>query len=290
MKAVHLIFLLLIAAAANAQTSYKGTLGTSPVTFVMYHYSDEVSLAYYVYDKYDSPIVINGNNKKGELKLTEKAPDGKELATLLFKDFDKNSQSVTGIWIGNDKKSSYKISLEKDFDITYGENVEWSTIELLQSKSTKDHYFKTLVTKEKGDFYGKISGVNIFEKGTDNLLQTIVLDCQLFGIDSVIIGDYNFDGLEDFAVFEASYAGPNTSSIYILKTEDSEGYEVSDISGTSLEFDQEAKLVYEYNQCCAGFRYSNATYKIIDNHMVLVKRVCIVFDEEIEDFVETVCE
>ena len=32
----------------------------------------------------------------------------------------------------------------------------------------------------------------IFEKETDKLIQTIELDCQLFGLDNVSVGDYNF--------------------------------------------------------------------------------------------------
>src|SRR3712207_8121262 len=48
----------------------------------------------------------------------------------------------------------------------------------------------------------------------------------------------SFDGLVDFSVFESSYAGPNTSSIYILAIPNSEKYVVSDFSGTSLRSEE----------------------------------------------------
>jgi len=255
----------------------------------MYHYSDGVSLAYYTYDNYDSPITINGNLKKGELKLSEKDAAGNNAATLVFENFEEGSEEVEGKWIKSDYSKTYPISLQKDFDIDFGDELEWTNRELLQSKSTNEHYFKTTITKEKGHFYARISGVKIFEKRTDKLIQTIELDCQLFGIDNISIGDYNFDGIEDFLVFEASYAGPNTSSIYILRNPDSDNYLKSDFSGTSLEFDNDLKLIYEYNQCCAGRSRTNATYKVVDNKMVLIEKKCREYDEEKEDFVEIEC-
>ena len=72
MKLILFILLLLFSKAGKSQSSYSGLLGKYPITLVLYHYSDRVSLAYYTYDKYDSPITINGSLKKGELKLFEK--------------------------------------------------------------------------------------------------------------------------------------------------------------------------------------------------------------------------
>ncbi|WP_084113015.1 FG-GAP repeat protein [Mesonia phycicola] len=256
----------------------------------MYHYGDGDSRAYYVYDKFDTPITINGRLEAGELKLFEKDDSEKVFATLIFKDFKESDKTIKGKWISIDKSKTYEISLNKDFDIDYGDNIEWESKELIQSKSTKEHYFKTIITKEKGQFYGRISGVKIFQKKSDKLIQTIELDCQLFGIDNISVGDYNFDGIDDFSVFEASYSGPNTSSIYILRDSNSDKYLKSNFSGTSLEFDNDSKLIYEHNQCCAGRSHMNATYKVANNEMILIEQKCLEFDEEKEDFIEIECE
>ena len=290
MRITLLLFLILTSFTVKSQSSYSGNLGKYPIKLIMYHYSDGVSLAYYVYDKFDTPIAINGNLKNGELNLFEKDNTGKKSATLTFKNFTENNEIINGKWVSDDKSKTYQISLKKDFDINYGDNIEWISKELIQSKSTKEHYFKTIITKEKGQFYGRISGVKIFHKKTDRLIQTIELDCQLFGIDNVSIGDYNFDGIEDFSVFEYSYAGPNTSSIYILRNTNSEKYQISNFSGTSLDFDNESKLIYEHNQCCAGKSHMNATYKVVNNEMVLIEQKCIEYDEKKEDYIETKCE
>lgn len=285
-----LITLLLFSIAGKSQSSYSGYLGRFPIALVMYHYSDGVSLAYYAYDNYDSPIKINGNLKKRKLELFEKDKDGNNCATLIFEEFEEDSQEIKGKWVNTDASKTYQIALKKDFDIGYGDNLEWISKELLQLESTEEHYFKTIITKNKGDFYGRISGVKIYQKQTDKLIQTIDLDCQLFGIDNVSVGDYNFDGIQDFSVFEASYAGPNTSSIYILRNPYSNNYFKSDFGGTSLEFDNDAKLIYEHNQCCAGRSHMNATYKVINNRMVLIEQTCLEYDDEKEGFIETICE
>src|SRR5690606_37054635 len=137
--------------------------------------------------------------------------------------------------------------------------------------------------------YARVIGIRIFEKKTDKLLQEISLDCQLWGLNSVSVGDYNFDGIEDFSVFEQSYAGPNTSSVYFLFDPVTNRYFDSGFTGTSLEFDEKSKRIYEHNQCCAGRSHMNAEYKIVDNKMVLVEQSCLEYDEEIDDFKSIEC-
>ncbi|OSY87228.1 hypothetical protein WH52_12250 [Tenacibaculum holothuriorum] len=290
MKKIIVCFLLIVNTICFGQSSYSGTLGEYPITLVTYHYSDGVSLAYYSYNKYDTPITINGNLKGRELTLYEKKSKNQVIATLTFSNFEIDDTVIRGKWVNTKTKKELNIYLKKDFDINYGDDLEWDTKELLQSKSTKKHYFKTIISKKKRQFYGRVIGVKVFEKRTDRLIQKINLDCQLFGIDNVSVDDYNFDGIQDFSVFEASYTGPNTSSIYILKEPKSENYFVSDFSGTSLEFNSKEKLIYEHNQCCGGSRHTNATYKVIDNKMVLIERKCIEYDKEKEDYVNVKCE
>jgi|GEM_PF-4407860 len=55
--------LLMFSITGKSQSSYSGYLGTFPITLVMYHYGDGDSRAYYAYDKFDTPITINGTLK-----------------------------------------------------------------------------------------------------------------------------------------------------------------------------------------------------------------------------------
>ena len=285
-----ILILLLIPIFSFGQISYSGYLGEQPITLVTYSYSDGVVRAFYAYDKFDTPIQTNGKLEGGSLTLIEKNEKKENLAVLEFPDFSEEKDSIAGKWIANKSKKEQDIILSKNIEITYGDQIEWPDKYLLQSASTKEHYFKAIINKEKGKFYARVIGVQIFEKKTDKLIQTIEVDCQLSGIDNVSVGDYNFDNVDDFSVFESSYAGPNTSSIYILRDPDSENYFKSGFEGTSLEFDNEEKLIYEHNQCCAGNAHMNAKYKVVDNTMVLIEKTCVAYNESVNEMVEVDCD
>lgn len=290
LKLITFTLLLVLSTIGKSQSSYSGKLGSQPITLVMLHYSDGISRAHYSYQKYDTPITIDGKLKDGKLTLLEKDSQGNTKATLLFENFEENDYTINGKWIGSDSMNTLDIALNKDFSIGHGDQAINQTVELLQSKSTKQHYFKTIVSKQNQDFYAKITGVKVYEKGSDKLLQTIDLDCELLGINNVSIGDFNFDGKVDFSVFESSYSGPNTSRIYLLKDSLSNQYILSDFSGTSLEFDYDLKRIYEHNQCCAGRNIMKATYKVVDNTMVLVEQYCQEYDDSTEDFIQVDCD
>jgi hypothetical protein len=128
--------------------------------------------------------------------------------------------------------------------------------------------------------------MKIYEKKTDVLIQRIDIDNVYRGIYSVSIGDYNFDGLDDFSIFETSYAGPNTSSNYYLFDAKTKKYFLSDITGVSLEFDSKNKTIIERNQCCAGSRILINHYKLKSNKMILFKEECLVWDEKTQKLVK----
>lgn len=290
MKILSLTALTLISFNGFAQTSYKGFIDKYPIELVTYIYSDGDARAIYAYDKFDTPILINGRKQNNQLELLEKSEEGIIRARLVFKNFNNTSHNLSGEWINADSTKRLKIKLIKQFEIDYGDKTVWSNRELLQPQSTSTHYFKLLVSKEAIDRDARVNGVHVLEKKTDRLIQKIELDCQLWGLENIAVGDFNFDGLSDFSVFEQSYAGPNTSSKYILKLPHADHYFVSDFSGTSLEFDSASKLIFENNSCCAGTRRMTATYKVVNNKMVLIEKKCFEYDESKQDYIETKCD
>ncbi|KAF2507106.1 hypothetical protein EYY60_21605 [Flavobacterium zhairuonense] len=286
---ITLLFLL-ATTFLSAQISYKGFIDKYPIEFVTYLYSDGVGSAIYAYSNFDTPIVLSAKLTGKTLVFTEKDKTNKETAKLTFQNYNEKSQQLNGIWKDLSSGKELKITLSKEFNIDYGDNVQWTDREILQPESFKDKYFKLIVSKEKGSFYANVSGVKIIEKKTDKLIQKIDLDCQLWGLNNIGIDDYNFDGIPDFSVFESSYAGPNTSSLYFLYNPKTRKYFQSSFSGTSLEFDGQNKRIYEHNQCCAGSSHMNAEYKVVNNKMVLIKKTCLEYDEKVDDFVERKCD
>ncbi|NTS42857.1 hypothetical protein HRG84_18360 [Flavisolibacter sp. BT320] len=281
-KPAFLLALLLITIGTVAQTSYRGFIDKYPVELVTSIYADGEATAIYTYTNVDEPIVVSGKLEQGRLTLLEKDKEQKAKASLTFPNFTPNASSIDGNWTDLRSGKQLKINLSKVFSLDDGVNEKGG--ELLQPVSLGKHYFRLVVAKE--DAFAKVSGVKILEKKTDRLVQQLAVDCQLLGLNSIDTGDYNFDGLADFSVFEASYTGPNTSRLYFLFAPKTGSFVDSGFTGTSLEFDNKRKRIFERNQCCAGTSVTTAEYKVVQNKMVLLKQQCFKWDEKKQALVE----
>ena len=269
--------LLTVLAAANLfgqQASYSGVIGDSPVTFVTDIYSDGVGTAVYVYDKYDEPIRLDdGKVVKNKLSFTEKDAKKMTRATLTFDNYDGKAAQLKGVWKDAKTGKTLDIKLKKDFETNYGSDAD-AEGEFIQGDALSDRYFKVAVKGERA------VAVKVFEKKTDRLLQTIDVDTQQRGADGVSVGDFNFDGVQDFSIFESSYAGPNTSSLYYLYDPAKKQFFNSGWEGVSFEFDEKKKLVSSTNSCCAGTSVTTATYRVVKNKLVLVSESCMQYDKK----------
>ncbi|MDP5200614.1 hypothetical protein [Flavobacterium sp. DG2-3] len=283
MKQKITLLFLLTTAFVSAQIIYKGFIDKYPIELVTDIYSDGQGSAIYVYSNYDTPIVLNAKLVETALVFTEKDKNDNETAKLTFVNYDGNSSQLNGIWKDLNSGKELKISLEKEFDVN--DNSELKEREILQPVSFKDKYFKLVISKDSN-----VSGIKILEKKTDKLIQKIDIQCQLWGLYNINVGDYNFDGFEEFSVFESSYAGPNTSRIYFLYNPKTGKYFESSFSGTSLEFDSKTKRIYEHNQCCAGRSVERAEYKVVNNKMVLIKKTCLEYDDKTKDYKNIKCD
>lgn len=272
------------------QTVYTGYIDKYPIELTTYIFSDGDARAIYAYSNYDTPMIVNGRLEKNKLTLCEKDKNENNKAKLIFKNFDKNNGQINGVWKDLKSNRQLKIKLTKKFELNFGENIEYKNREILQPVSLENKYFKLIVSKEKGEFYPKVTGLKIIEKKTDKLTQKFELDCKLMGLENISIGDYNFDGIIDFSVFERSYAGPNTSSLYFLFDPETGKFFKSSFEGVSLDFDQKKKRIYEHNQCCGGRSHMNAIYKVVNNKMVLIERTCIEYDKKAQEYKEVKCE
>ena len=282
---IAIIFLLSISDLLG-QTSYKGFIGNDPIELVTYIYSDGDARAIYSYKKNNEPIIINGRLNGDTLILNEKDTGENNIASLTFKRFDAQSKTLKGSRTDLKAGKELAIILNKEFDIDYGDSIEWGDREIIQPVSLTDQYFKLIISKAKGIFYANVTGVKIIDKKTDSIIQKIDINCQLGGLHNISIGDYNFDGSQDFSVFESSYAGPNTSSLYFLYDPKTGKYFDSGFSGVSLDFDSSSKTVFEHNECCMGRTHTTAIYKIEKNKMVLVEEHCYKWDDSKQDLVE----
>jgi hypothetical protein len=272
--------LLALAAPAHADIVYSGTLGRQPIHLVLEDYSDGVVSAMYVYDRHDTPIALYGRAKDGVVVLHEK--DGeRDVATLRFEGFAREHPTLAGTWSPVEGGKSLPISLRRDFDLErYSPMFDDAPVEILQGASTPEHYFKVSFLPDDRDRRPYAAAVSVYRKRTDQWLQTFEVEAQPRGFQGVEVGDFNFDGVPDFSLFQHSHAGPNTSTLYFLKKPATGMYVLSDISGISLEFDAKAKRVHERNQSRAGASVMNATYRVVDDKLVLESRECLEMTED----------
>jgi hypothetical protein len=270
----QLIYSIIILSSINlfGQTNYTGFIDKYPIEFLADINSSGNSFAVYVYTQFDEPINLEGKLEKEKLVLFEKDGKGNKSASLTFENFNLESQTIEGIWKDLNKiEKQFKITLTKKIEIGKG---------IIQEASIGDKYFRIVADNEN------VSEIKIFQKKTDKLIQKLDVDCRFMGLHCITTGDFNFDGITDFSIFESSYAGPNTSSLYFLYNPKNKKYFESGFTGTSLEFDEKRKTITETNQCCAGSSVTTAEYKVIKNKMVLVKERCFKWSEKKQKLVE----
>ena len=263
-----------LATTAWGQASYVGTVGGAPVELALNDTDEGLVSGVYFYPKFGTPIALGGQLKRGVLTLTEKDARGKASATLTIAGFGAGASQLAGTWRNLATGRSLPVALAAA-----------NSPELLQVAALKDSYFKLMLADQPGEA-SRVVAVKILAKKTNRLVQQLAVDCQSQGIYSMKVGDYNFDGLPDFSIFESSYAGPNTSSLYFLYDLARRRFVNSDYEGTSLEFNAKAKRVYEHNSCCAGTSVTSAEYKVVRNRLVLVAHHCLRWDEKKQKLVE----
>jgi hypothetical protein len=195
---------------------------------------------------------------------------------------DEGSQDYCcGEWTSFSNTIHRTIRLEKKNDVI--------DLAIIQSEKLDQVYFKSIVSKvvyeSPNDFAYITKGIQVVDKATGNVLQSIGVECDYRGKDQVSVGDYNFDGIPDFSVFEQGYAGANTTSLYFLYDPVKKQYYDSGFSGVSLEFDYDKKLITEVNQD-GPERQKTSIYQVVNNQMELVEEHCYVWDESKEDYIE----
>ena len=271
MKKIFNLILVFITINLSAQVNYVGFIDKYPIELFKEISSGNRANAVYVYANIDEPITLNGDFENGKLIFFEKDIKGNKTATLTFQNYNADNDNIEGVWTNLKTKKELKITLTKNAENSSG---------ILQINSINDKYFRVFNNARD------TNEIRIYQKKTDKLIQKFQVECRFSGANSIDVDDYNFDGLPDFSIFESSYAGPNTSSLYFLYNPKTKKYFESGFTGVSLEFDAKSKRITETNSCCAGSSVVISEYKLVKNNMVLTKEKCFKWSEEKQELVE----
>ncbi|MHC1705027.1 MAG: hypothetical protein AB9846_14045 [Tenuifilaceae bacterium] len=180
---------------------YKGNIGKNPVELQLYSYSDGYIVGVYSYNKYQTPIGINGRILNDTMIIYENYNWNNYEAIFSFQKWNLNDEKMIGEWIHLKNKDKLEVVLNKAFKFDTYDNTAFDTLELMQDKSNKDDYFMLLLHKNSGDGV-KFYGVRIYDKKTKKVKQQIELDESYDKIQFCIVevNDYNYDGVEDFSI------------------------------------------------------------------------------------------
>jgi hypothetical protein len=210
-----------------SQILYTGKLDKFPISLI-YDGSESI----YVYENHDTPIILTKNIQNNALTLIENN-DG----NFVFQNFSHgNKSSLNGIWKNLKTKKEFNVVLTKVFN--FNQNNPYKKMELLQSASLENTYFKLLISNQKQNFrslkgeivyFPDVVGVRIYEKKTDALLQEFQIDCVSSSTNNLQIADYNNDGFKDFSVREALYT-KKESRLYFVFNPKTKLFIESDIS------------------------------------------------------------
>lgn len=204
--------------SVHSQVLYKGTIGSNHIEMMLRISADNEVTGAYTYVSHGTPFKVKGKLPGGSLKglkiLFELDENGNVLSTFEISKH-QDDDSFSGSWTSLSSHKEMNFTLTKDMVVSAEGN--FGGIELFQSESLPDKYFKLVLRTDTSSFTTFVEKVRVFDKKNDMLVQEISgLNCDLMYFDNVSVFDYNFDGNPDFSVF-ASYKGSlKTQRIYFL--------------------------------------------------------------------------
>ena len=259
---------------------YSGNMGDNKVEFYLFAISDSNFDIIYIKDNTYEVGYIGGPQKKESdyyFKNYTTMDTDNDSDTLIIKNFDfslNKVKSESNYLFGYSEKFGdfklkkefeYNVFAENGYELTRVEskqlfdNTEFENIEFLQRSSTKDFYFKVILSKKKKEDI-KITGINVYSKKNGELLQTIKNSkgYVFYTFHAIQIGDFDFDGNEnDFFLQGAESHAANVPQIYYVYDESQNKYIEANLEGYSIQFDSENKIATSTKTCGDVIIYSS---------------------------------
>lgn len=208
-----LVFLIFTAAKTFAGWyevyNFTGFIDKYPVTlsFQVYdgyfgepekkHYN---IIGVYKYNKFNNPIRLVGEFDQNTYQLEIYELDADENITATFSlDFIKNE--LNGTWKSGNKELQVNLKLKSKLSDS-GEE-EFRNIEILQSNSLKDFYFVGIYSKQSESQDAYMNALRIFNKKTNQLLQTLgfeEVETPTGNVMTIIYDSVTTDETNDFII------------------------------------------------------------------------------------------
>ena len=259
---------------------YSGNMGDDKVEFYLLATPDSNFDITYIKDKTYEVGYIGGPQKKENdyhFKNFTTIDTDNDSDTLIIKNFDFSLNKVKSesnyLFGYSEKFGDFKLKKEFEYNVFTAngyeltrveskqlfDNTEFENIEFLQRSSTKDFYFKVILSKKKKEDI-KITGINVYSKKNGELLQTIKNSkgYVFYTFHAIQIGDFDFDGNEnDFFLQGAESHAANVPQIYYVYDDSQNKYIEANLEGYSIQFDSENKIATSTKTCGDVITYSS---------------------------------
>ena len=259
---------------------YSGNMGDNKVEFYLLATPDSNFDITYIKDKTYEVGYIGGPQKKENdyhFKNFTTIDTDNDSDTLIIKNFDFSLNKVKSesnyLFGYSEKFGDFKLKKEFEYNVFTAngyeltrveskqlfDNTEFNNIEFLQRSSTKDFYFKVILSKKKKEDI-KITGINVYSKKNGELLQTIKNSkgYVFYTFHAIQIGDFDFDGNEnDFFLQGAESHAANVPQIYYVYDDSQNKYIEANLEGYSIQFDSENKTATSTKTCGDVITYSS---------------------------------
>ena len=280
LKSILIIVLLIPQVTEAIYRVYNGNMGGDKVEFYLLATPDSNFDITYIKDKTYEVGYIGGPQKKENdyhFKNFTTIDTDNDSDTLIIKNFDFSLNKVKSesnyLFGYSEKFGDFKLKKEFEYNVFTAngyeltrveskqlfDNTEFENIEFLQRSSTKDFYFKVILSKKKKEDI-KITGINVYSKKNGELLQTIKNSkgYVFYTFHAIQIGDFDFDGNEnDFFLQGAESHAANVPQIYYVYDESQNKYIEANLEGYSIQFDSENKIATSTKTCGDVITYSS---------------------------------
>ena len=279
-KSILMIVFLIPQVTEAVYRVYSGNIGDDKVEFYLLATPDSNFDITYIKDKTYEVGYIGGPQKKENdyhFKNFTTIDTDNDSDTLIIKNFDFSLNKVKSesnyLFGYSEKFGDFKLKKEFEYNVFTAngyeltrveskqlfDNTEFNNIEFLQRSSTKDFYFKVILSKKKKEDI-KITGINVYSKKNGELLQTIKNSkgYVFYTFHAIQIGDFDFDGNEnDFFLQGAESHAANVPQIYYVYDDSQNKYIEANLEGYSIQFDSENKIATSTKTCGDVVIYSS---------------------------------
>lgn len=205
MKQIFFLLILIpISIFSQDAENFKGKIGENKIEmFLNFDWSNYKVHGIYKYEKFNNIISIDG--KIGEPIEIIEYQNNLPFAKLTFSHFNDMNNPIVGIWKKLNDNKEIPIEIKNTEDILCANKAcFYEKAEILQKKSTKYEFFKLEIQKNEDNNNPIVTSINVYSKKTGKLIKKIPCICPYKETNSIEIGDFNFDGIEDFSIYKSS--------------------------------------------------------------------------------------